>query len=297
MSSSRGRDLCLGGNLESNFDGTRDWNWDMTLNIAIAGAGGRMGRMLIEAVTGHDSTTLSGALEHEASPLLGQDAGALAGAAPSGVLLSADRDAAFAGADVIVDFTLPEATLLNMQAARQAGAAVVLGTTGHTASQEEVILGFSQDVPMIWAANYSLGVNLLLNLVERAAAALPESFDIDILEMHHNQKIDAPSGTALVLGKAAAKGRGRDFDAVKRLSREGDTGARPVGEIGFATLRGGTVPGDHTVVYAGADERIEIGHRAGDRRIFARGAIEAAAWLAGKAPALYTMNDVLGLEG
>ena len=269
----------------------------MTLNIAIAGAGGRMGRMLIEAVSGHDGAKLSGALEHEASPLLGQDAGLLVGNEEAGVAVTAGRAEAFKDANVIVDFTLPDATLLNMQAARDAGAAVVLGTTGHTANQEEVILGFTQDVPMIWAANYSLGVNLLLNLVEKAAAALPETFDIDILEMHHNQKIDAPSGTALVLGKAAAKGRQRDFDDVKCLSREGDTGKRPVGEIGFATLRGGTVPGDHMVVYAGADERIEIGHRAGDRRIFARGAIQAAAWLAGKEPGLYTMNDVLGLDG
>ena len=135
----------------------------------------------------------------------------------------------------------------------------------------------------------------IVNLVERAAAALPADFDIDILEMHHRQKVDAPSGTALVLGKAAAKGRGVDFDAVKRLSREGQTGARPSGEIGFATLRGGTVPGDHQVVFAGTDARIEIGHRAADRGIFAAGAVQAAAWLAGQEPGLYTMNDVLGL--
>jgi len=255
-----------------------------------------MGRMLISAVVEHSDTTLSGALEHAESPLLGQDAGLLVGNAELGTALSADRAVAFANADVIIDFTLPSATLENMQAARQVGAAVVLGTTGHTDVQEEVILGFTDTVPLIWAANYSLGVNLLLNLVERAAAALPAGFDIDVLEMHHRQKIDAPSGTALVLGKAAAKGRGQDFDAVKKLSREGETGQRPTGEIGFATLRGGTVPGDHTVVFAGEDERIEIGHRAGDRQIFARGAVQAAAWLAGKDPALYTMIDVLGLN-
>jgi len=268
----------------------------MTLNIAIAGAGGRMGRMLLNAVAENEACTLSGALEHDASPLLGQDAGLLVANDKIGVEVSKDRAVAFAGANVIIDFTLPAATLDNMQAARDAGAAVVLGTTGHTAVQEEVILGFTSSVPLIWAANYSLGVNLLLNLVETAAAALPQTFDIDILEMHHNQKIDAPSGTALVLGKAAAQGRGQDFDAVKQLSREGDTGKRPVGEIGFATLRGGTVPGDHTVMFAGYDERIEISHHAGDRQIFARGAVQAAAWLGGKGPGLYTMKDVLGLN-
>lgn len=268
----------------------------MTLKIAIAGAGGRMGRMLIQAVSDNPACTLSGALEHDASPLLGQKAAAMIGyGGGPDVLISADRSVAFAGADVVIDFTLPSATLENMQSAREVGAAVVLGTTGHTDGQEDVILGFSEQIPMIWAANYSMGVNLLLNLVEKAAAALPMNFDIDILEMHHRQKIDAPSGTALVLGKAAAKGRQQEFDAVKQLSREGETGQRPSGEIGFATLRGGTVPGDHMVVFAGEDERIEIGHRAGDRQIFARGAVQAATWLAGKSPALYTMNDVLGL--
>lgn len=267
----------------------------MTLKIAIAGAGGRMGRMLIQSVGENAACVLSGALEHEASPLIGQDAGLLVGSAGLDVSVTADRAQAFAGADVVIDFTLPTATLENMQAARDVGAAVVLGTTGHTHGQEEVILGFADQVPMIWAANYSLGVNLLLNLVEKAAAALPLNFDIDVLEMHHRQKIDAPSGTALVLGKAAAKGRKQDFDVVKMLSREGETGQRPSGEIGFATLRGGTVPGDHMVVFAGDDERIEIGHRAGDRQVFARGAVQAATWLAGKSPALYTMNDVLGL--
>ena len=268
----------------------------MTLNIAIAGAAGRMGRMLIDTVTHRsEDMRVSGALEHDGFAQLGADAGALAGVGDLGVTITADRAQALAGADVIIDFTLPDATLLNMQAAREQGAAVVLGTTGHDANQEGVIHGFAADIPMIWAANYSLGVNLLLNLVERAAAALPADFDIDILEMHHRQKVDAPSGTALVLGKAAAKGRGVDFDAVKRLSREGQTGARPSGEIGFATLRGGTVPGDHQVVFAGTDERIEIGHRAADRGIFAAGAVQAAAWLAGREPGLYTMNDVLGL--
>jgi len=269
----------------------------MTLNIAIAGAGGRMGRMLIQAVSDNPACSVSGALEHEASPLVGQDAGLLVGSEAVGVQVSADRSVAFSGAHVIIDFTLPAATFDNMQAARDAGAAVVLGTTGHTTAQEDVVLGFAEQVPMIWAANYSLGVNLLLNLVERASAALPLGFDIDVLEMHHRQKVDAPSGTALVLGKAAAQGRKQDFDAVKRLSREGETGQRPSGEIGFATLRGGTVPGDHMVVFAGDDERIEIGHRAGDRQVFARGAVQASTWLAGKPPALYTMNDVLGLDG
>ena len=173
----------------------------MTLNIAIAGAAGRMGRMLINTVTHRgEDMRVSGALEHDGFAQLGADAGALAGVGELGVATVADRAQAFAGADVIIDFTLPDATLLNMQAAREQGAAVVLGTTGHDANQEGVIHGFAADIPMIWAANYSLGVNLLLNLVERAAAALPADFDIDILEMHHRQKVDAPSGTALVLG-------------------------------------------------------------------------------------------------
>lgn len=268
----------------------------MTLNIAIAGAAGRMGRMLINVVNDRGGDLrLSGALEHNGFEQLGADAGGLAGVGDLDVAITADRAQAFAGAGVIIDFTLPQATLLNLQAAREQGAAVILGTTGHDANQEDVILDFATTLPMIWAANYSLGVNLLLNLVERAAAALPDDFDIDVLEMHHRQKVDAPSGTALVLGKAAALGRGVDFDSVKQLSREGQTGARTRGEIGFATLRGGTVPGDHQVVFAGTDERIEIGHRAADRSIFAAGAVQAAVWLHGRDPGLYTMSDVLGL--
>ena len=251
----------------------------MTTKIAIAGAKGRMGQQLMAATKAHEGAVLSGGFDRVPDDFV-----------------SDKMDAAFAGADVIIDFTLPAATADIMAAAKSAGAAYVLGTTGHTPEQKAAIEAMAQDMPVLWAANFSLGVNLLLSLVEQAAASLPaDAFDLDIWEMHHNQKVDAPSGTALALGRAAAAGRGVTLDQVQQLSREGDTGARPEGEIGFATTRGGDNPGEHTVYLVGQGERLELTHRAMDRSIFAKGAVTAACWLKGKPAGLYGMKDVLGL--
>ena len=205
---------------------------------------------------------------------------------------------AFAGADVVIDFTLPAATREVMAAAKAAGAAYVLGTTGHEAAQRQAIEAAAHSMPILWAANFSLGVNVLLGLVQQAARALPAPlFDLDILELHHGRKIDAPSGTALALGRAAAAGRGITLEEVATYARAGETGARPEGEIGFATLRGGNNPGEHSVLLLGEGERIELSHRALDRSIFAKGAVTAALWLhehrRGQ-PGLYGMADVLG---
>ena len=251
----------------------------MTVKIAIAGAAGRMGQQLMAATQDREGAELSGAFDRT-----------------PGEGLVDDMAVAFAGADVVIDFTLPLATAEISAAAKAAGAAYVLGTTGHDAAQRAEIEAAAQDMPILWAANFSLGVNVLLGLVEKAAKALPaDLFDLDILELHHNKKVDAPSGTALALGKAAAAGRGADLDQIATYVREGETGARPVGEIGFATLRGGDNPGEHTVMLVGAGERIELTHRALDRSIFAKGAVTAAIWLKGKGPGLYSMSDVLGL--
>ena len=251
----------------------------MTVKIAIAGAAGRMGQQLVAQVAANPKAELSGAFDRTEGPGI-----------------SADMAAAFAGADVVIDFTLPLATLDIMSAAKQAGAAYLMGTTGHDAAQKQAIQALGADMPVFTAANYSLGVNVLLGLVQQAAAALPaDAFDLDILELHHNQKIDAPSGTALALGQAAAAGREQALDEVATYAREGETGKRPMGEIGFATLRGGDNPGEHTVMLVGAGERIELTHRAMDRSIFAKGAVTAACWLAGKPAGLYGMSDVLGL--
>lgn len=249
----------------------------MTIKIAIAGASGRMGQQLLAATAAKTEAELSGAFDRAA-----------------GEGISSDMAAAFGGADVVIDFTLPAATGDIMAAAKAAGAAYVLGTTGHSPEQRSAIEAAVQDMPILWAANFSLGVNVLLGLVEKAAKAL-EGFDLDILELHHNQKVDAPSGTALALGRAAAAGRKVDLDQVATYAQEGETGARPQGEIGFATLRGGDNPGEHTVMLVGEGERLELSHRALDRSIFAKGAVTAACWLKGKPAGLYGMSDVLGL--
>ena len=202
----------------------------------------------------------------------------------------------FAAADVVIDFTVPAATATHAAMAAQAGTAMVIGTTGLSAEQQAAVDAAAAKVPVVQAGNMSLGVNLLVGLAKQAAAILGPDYDIEVVEMHHKHKIDAPSGTALMLGKAAAEGRGIDHDASAVMSREGHTGPRPDGTIGYATLRGGDVVGDHTVIFAGPAERIELTHRAGGRDIFARGAVRAALWCEGKAPGLYSMRDVLGLS-
>ena len=265
------------------------------MKIAIAGAAGRMGQMLIRQVSGTPGCTLAGALEGPASNALGRDAGEVAGVGPKGVKIVSDAAAAIGAAQVIIDFTVPAATVAHAAIAAERGVAMVIGTTGLDPAQTALIHAAAKKVPIMWAANMALGVNILLALVEKTASMLDPSYDIEVLEMHHRHKIDAPSGTALALGRAAATGRKVKLEDVWRKSRDGHTGARPTGEIGFATLRGGEEVGVHTVYFAAAGERLELNHRSFSREGYALGAVTAARWLEGKAPGLYGMKDVLGL--
>jgi len=267
----------------------------MALRIAIAGAGGRMGRMLIEAVLADPEARLAAALDVPGSPALGQDAGAPLGRA-TGVPVRADADAALAqGVDVLIDFTRPEGTLAHLALAQRHGFGMVIGTTGFTPEQKAAIGAAAQHVGIVFAPNMSVGVNVLAKLVEAAAAALDDRYDAEVWEMHHRHKVDAPSGTALALGEAVARGRGVVFAERAVLSREGHTGERRRGDIGFATLRGGDVIGEHVVVFAGTGERIEIAHKSGSRANYAEGSLRAAHFLHQRGPGLYSMADVLGL--
>ena len=265
------------------------------MRIIVAGAGGRMGRTLVRLIAETPEMLLAGALEQPGSPLLGRDAGDLAGLGPVGVALSDDIRAVAGEADAILDFTAPQATLALAAVAAETGLVHVIGTTGISVAGEAEIEAASRRTVIVKSGNMSLGVNLMAALVKRVAATLDNGFDIEIVELHHNQKVDAPSGTALLLGRAAAAGRGVDLAARRVGARDGYTGARVSGQIGFASLRGGTVVGDHCVIFAGPGERLEIVHRAEDRSLFARGALKAALWGRGKPPGLYSMADVLGL--
>lgn len=265
------------------------------MRLIVAGAGGRMGRMLVRTIDAMPGVMLAGALEAPTSPLLGKDAGMLAGLPANGVELSADLWKMSAEADGIVDFTVPGATIANVAIAAQRGLVHVVGTTGLSESDEAVIKSVTSRAIVVKAGNMSLGVNLLAALVKRVAQTLDEDFDIEIVEMHHKAKIDAPSGTALMLGEAAAAGRKLDLAKRSARGRDGITGARKAGDIGFASLRGGTVVGEHTVIFSGPSERIELTHRAEDRALFANGALKAALWARGRKPGLYSMADVLGL--
>ncbi|PWB79959.1 MAG: 4-hydroxy-tetrahydrodipicolinate reductase [Methylocystaceae bacterium] len=265
------------------------------VRLVVVGAAGRMGRMLIAAIGDSLGATLAGALESSDSPHVGQDAGLLAGRAANGVAVSSDPEAALKGADVLIDFSSPASTVALAELAAAAGVAHVIGTTGLSTSDLEAIAAAAERTVVVRSGNMSLGVNLLALLVERAASALGPAWDAEIIEMHHKMKVDAPSGTALLLGEAAARGRNVQLAEHSARARDGLTGPRRPGDIGFASLRGGTVVGDHTVVFAGAGERIELSHRAEDRGIFARGAIAAALWTRGRAPGLYSMADVLGI--
>ena len=253
-----------------------------------------MGQALVACVLDADDLALAAALDVVGAPSVGRDAGAALGR-PSGVVVTSDLDAALARADVLIDFTRPEGTLAHAAACERAGVALVAGTTGLAAAHKAAIAGHARAIPIVLSANMSVGVNVLADLVTRAARALGEAYDIEIVEMHHRHKVDAPSGTALLLGEAAAAGRHVSLPDVADRGRDGITGARRHGDIGFASLRGGSVAGDHMVVFAGEGERIELGHRAETREIFARGAVKAALWLAGRAPGRYRMGDVLGL--
>jgi 4-hydroxy-tetrahydrodipicolinate reductase len=265
------------------------------MRLIVAGAGGRMGRALTRVISETPGAVLTGALEAPGSDLLGKDAGVLAGLPENGVLLSADLWALSANADGILDFTVPAATIANVAIACQRGLVHIIGTTGLSASDMAVIKSVTSRAVVVQSGNMSLGVNLLAALVKRVAQSLDETFDVEILEMHHKAKIDAPSGTALLLGEAAAEGRKIALDQHSARGRDGITGPRDTGAIGFASLRGGTVTGDHSVIFAGPMERIELTHRAEDRTMFAQGAVKAALWARGKEPGFYTMADVLGL--
>lgn len=266
------------------------------LRLVVTGAGGRMGKALIRAIAENPATVLSGAIVREGSPLIGQDAGEVASCGKNGILFSADPLPVFAAAEGVLDFTTPASTLAYAALAAQARIVHVIGTTGCSDDDDEKIAAAARHATIIKSGNMSLGVNLLSALVEQAARALgPNAFDIEILEMHHKHKVDAPSGTALLLGEAAADGRDIALADHSVRVRDGHTGAREDGSIGFATLRGGSVIGDHSVIFAGQSERITLSHQAQDRSVFAQGAVSAALWGRGKKPGLYSMRNVLGL--
>jgi 4-hydroxy-tetrahydrodipicolinate reductase len=269
-------------------------NTDM--RVVIAGAGGRMGRTLIHAVAATKGLKLAGAVDAPDSAVIGRDAGELAGLGPNGIKIVSDAAPLLKGADGLIEFTIPTATLAFAELTAAAGIVHIIGTTGHSAEEEAVIAQAAKRATIVKSGNMSLGVNLLAALIKRVAKTLGEDYDIEIVEMHHNKKIDAPSGTALLLGRAAAEGRGVDLAKRSARGRDGMTGARRSGDIGFAALRGGTVVGEHSVIFAGPAERVELTHRAEDRMIFARGALHAALWARGKTPGLYSMADVLGLK-
>ncbi len=266
------------------------------IKIAVTGAAGRMGKTLIEALENSSAAKLTVAIEHPESSLLGADAGELAGLGKSGVVIGSDLSAAIDAFDVLVDFTAPAATLANaaLCAAHQKG--IVIGTTGFDASQKAQLMEVVKPTRVVMAANYSIGVNLCFKLSKLAAEVMGDTADIEIIEAHHRHKVDAPSGTALKLGEVIADATGRDLDKVAVYGREGQTGARDQQSIGFATVRGGDIVGDHTVLFAHDGERVEVTHKASSRMSFASGAVRAAAWLGSQPSGFYDMQDVLGLH-
>ncbi|KQP47591.1 4-hydroxy-tetrahydrodipicolinate reductase [Pseudorhodoferax sp. Leaf274] len=263
--------------------------------VAIAGASGRMGRTLIEAVLASGDCRLSGALDVSTSPALGQDAAAFLGK-PAGVAITADLALGLQGAQVLIDFTRPEGTLAHLRASRAQGTALVIGTTGFTEAQKAEIVDAARDIAIVMAPNMSVGVNVTLKLLQLAAKAMPVGYDIEIVETHHRHKIDAPSGTALKMGEVIAEAMGRDLKQCAVYARDGVTGERDPSTIGFQSLRGGDVVGDHTVMFAGTGERIEITHKATSRMNYAIGSLRAVRFLAGRKNGLYSMFDVLGLN-
>ena len=265
------------------------------INVGIMGCGGRMGRMLVAEMQGIADMKLAGGIESAASGLLGKDIGELAGIGTLGVVATEDAGAVVVASSVIIDFSSPEGVSLHARLAAQSSTALVIGTTGIDEEQAKEIDATAKVIPVVWAPNMSVVMTLFLGLVMETAKRLGEDYDIEILEMHHKHKVDAPSGTALALGQAAAMGRGIDLAAHSQRVRDGHTGPRKAGDIGFAALRGGDVVGDHTVIFASDGERLELTHRATSRRIFAKGALRAARWAVGQKPGLYSMDDVVGL--
>ncbi len=268
----------------------------MPIRIAVAGAGGRMGRCVIAACRESPDLALTVALEREGSPHLGQDAGTLSGGEPLGVAVAGRGRAPADSFDVLIDFTAPRASLENVDWCRGAGRAIVIGTTGFSVVERDRVVGAATDCAIVMAPNMSIGVNLCFKLLEIAARALRDDYDVEIVEAHHRNKVDAPSGTALRMGEIVAGAMGRDLAASAVYARYGLIGERPARAIGFSTIRAGDLVGEHKVLFAGAGERIEIGHLATSRTIFARGALLAARWVMGRNPGLYDMQDVLGLN-
>jgi len=257
------------------------------IRCVVPGAAGRMGRMLVDAIAAAPGLVLAAATERKGSSELGQ--------VLDGVTIGDDFGAALSGADVYIDFTAPDATAAHVTAAANRRVAGVIGTTGLSAEARAALMHAGATIPIVVSPNFSLGVNLLCGLVEQAAHALGDDFDLEIVEIHHRAKRDAPSGTAIAIAEAMARGRGLDFASARRFAREGDVGPRRTTEIGVVALRGGDVVGDHTAHFLGPNERIEIAHRAGSRAVFARGAVRAAAWVVKQPPGVYSMRDVLGL--
>lgn len=268
----------------------------MTTRIAITGAAGRMGKTLIEAVSLNPETVLGAAIERPDSAAIGADAGELAGLEANGIAVVNDVSTVLDDFDVLIDFTAPVATVANAEVCAQAGKQIVIGTTGCTEEEKNIIQSASNKTAVCMATNYSTGVNLCFKLAKEAAQILGDDYDVEIVEAHHRHKVDSPSGTALSLGEAVADGLGRNLKEVAIYGREGQVGARPKNEIGFATVRGGDVVGDHTVMFLADGERVEITHKASSRMSFARGAVRAANWLAGQPSGFFDMQDVLGLR-
>ena len=267
----------------------------MTHNICVAGASGRMGRMLVEAILNADDCTLTGALDVPGSPALGTDPAAFLGK-DSGVLITADLAQGLQGADCLIDFTRPEGTLAHLKVCEQLGVKLVIGTTGFTDAQKAEIADAAQRVAVVMAPNMSVGVNVTLKLLQMAAKAMSTGYDIEIIEAHHRHKVDAPSGTALKMGEVIAEALGRDLKDCAVYAREGVTGERDPSSIGFATIRGGDIVGDHTVLFAGTGERIEVTHKSSSRVTYAQGSLRAVRYLSGQPSGLFDMFDVLGLR-
>jgi 4-hydroxy-tetrahydrodipicolinate reductase len=263
--------------------------------VAVAGASGRMGHMLIEAIRASDDCQLAGALDVSNSPAIGNDACAFLGHA-SGVPVTADLAAGLAPAQVLIDFTRPEGTMAHLAACRARGVNLIIGTTGFSDAQKQAIADAAQDIAIVMAPNMSVGVNVTLKLLQMAAQALATGYDIEIIDAHHRHKVDAPSGTALKMGEVIAEAIGRDLKTCAVYAREGVTGERDPSTIGFSTIRGGDIVGDHTVLFAGTGERIEITHKSASRATYAQGSLRAVRFLAGKKNGLYDMFDVLGLR-
>ena len=266
------------------------------LKIGVMGAAGRMGGAVIRQVADTPGCAVVAACEGTGNPALGRDAGELAGLGKIGVAIGGDAAAVIAASDAIIEFSVPAATVTHAKLAAAKGVAHIIGTTGLDTAAQAALVEAAKSCAIVHAPNMSLAVNLLFALTRQVAATLDAEFDIEIVEMHHRHKVDAPSGTALELGRRAAEGRQAKLDQVARMTREGQVGARKKGEIGFAALRGGDVVGDHTVIFAADGERLELGHKAASRQIFARGAVHAARWAAGQKPGLYSMFDVLGIK-